>query len=164
MSNEPVKGTVLFGIDDRQVQVSQEAYSIFMAREQDMRQQLADVSNERDGLRAERDAYRAVLDAAGYPNLEKLPHNDLGCCRQVGSMVATLTIALQQKADALQIQLKAIEARNAEAVRLLSKVMPLGGYSRQLIGDVEAFIAQSAPATGEQVNSVTSTIDKWVSK
>ena len=52
MSIEPAKETVLFGFDDRQVQVSQEAYSIFMAREHELRQQLADVSNERDGLRA----------------------------------------------------------------------------------------------------------------
>ena len=53
-----------FGFDDRSVKVSQEAYSIFLEREQHRLAALSAVTAERDQLRAEVEALR--LDAERY--------------------------------------------------------------------------------------------------
>lgn len=107
----------------------EDAIAAILAREQEkgvvteaeLRQQLADVTNERDEARKLVDYWSG------------------------GSMQVT------GERDALQIQLKASEARNAEwaeACKALSR--SVHGFNEEQWERVHALIDQSAPATDEQ--------------
>ncbi|WP_312381576.1 hypothetical protein [Stutzerimonas balearica] len=54
---------VVFGFDDRYVKVSQEAYSIFLARERHHLAALSAVTAERDRLRKDAERYRKLKSA-----------------------------------------------------------------------------------------------------
>lgn len=52
-----------------------------------------------DGLRREVARYRAVLDGAKYPNLDKLLSFSVEDCRFLGETVASMTISVQSERD-----------------------------------------------------------------
>ncbi len=64
---------------------------------------LSDAQAIIDGLRGEVERYRAVLDGAKYPNLDKLLSFSVEDCRFLGETVASMTISVQSERD-LQAQ------------------------------------------------------------
>ncbi|MBC3948308.1 hypothetical protein [Pseudomonas folii] len=113
----------------------------------DLRQQLADVSAERDRFSRMYDSAVGALCAIGEA---------LGVDEDDQSTDASIEAVdwLKISINDLKLRLNASEARNAKARELLSFVVDSGGFSYATVAkDIRAFLAQSVPATKPSTTS-----------
>jgi len=113
---------VVFGFDDRSVKVSQEAYSIFLARERHHLAALSAVTAERDRLLSEN--ARLIEDRARFPDRP----DDIG--HMIGSHIGNLKAGKVQAEkyarkwrDNLDREIRAVDQLRAEveALRLVAR-------------------------------------------
>lgn len=130
----------------------EDAIAAILAREQEkgvvteaeLRQQLADVTNERDELRVRNDQLRDSL-------------TELNGIERNRDALQLILNDRDQKLDDLQAVLMASEAQSAEAVFLLREAYgavkghAMTAWAIPMAAQINAFLlAQSAPATDEQ--------------
>lgn len=120
-----------------------------LAEERALRQQLADVSNERDELRKQREAI--LMQARAWAGEAKTQRSTI---ESVGAILGGIPDwgPIAAGVEELKDRLKASEARNAQAEELFRIVLHcdfemLGAP----VSDIESFLAQSAPATCKHI-------------
>ncbi|UXV21041.1 ead/Ea22-like family protein [Pseudomonas fluorescens] len=93
-----------------------------------------------------RDAYRAVLEGAGYQNVEAIGKLSPFDSKNIGNLAATMTMGIQQERDQLKVECEAL----VSAMNDILRVTPMGVEAFGIAALVLGELSSAAMGQGEQ--------------